>query len=213
VLYSDKPCSHTARASMVNASPNTLDRSGARLQEQHEAALHERERAYWRAEHERQASSAQATYSQAQSEKSKREQFRNATTPLPGSQGGLTKSQREAAAGLARTQQEKSELMREAMTPLPGSRGGLTASQMESATHGGSVRITSQSTGRKQDLSATDNHPANSHPSGIPIPIVACDPGGCSDPEGRRYIRAGPHGFTRTDGKFCTRAGPNAICH
>lgn len=42
----------------------------------------------------------------------RRKRFREATTVLPGSRGGLTRKQRETAAGLARTQREREILMR-----------------------------------------------------------------------------------------------------
>lgn len=53
----------------------------------------------------------------------------------------------------------------------------------------------------------------------IPMPpeppsiITSCDPGGCWDTQGRRFNSAGGGNFHRSDGKFCTRAGPNVICH
>lgn len=59
------------------------------------------------------------------------------------------------------------------------------------------------------------NRPA----SAIPMPpeppsiITSCDPGGCWDTQGRRFNSAGGGNFHRSDGKFCTGAGPNVICH
>ena len=47
-----------------------------------------------------------------------------------------------------------------------------------------------------------------------PAQIVNCDPAGCWDTAGRRYNNAAGGNFTRSDGAFCTRAGPtNAICN
>ena len=46
-----------------------------------------------------------------------------------------------------------------------------------------------------------------------PAQIVNCDPAGCWDTTGRRLNNAAGGNFHRSDGKFCTGAGPNVICH
>ena len=46
-----------------------------------------------------------------------------------------------------------------------------------------------------------------------PAQVVNCDPGGCWDTNGRRLNNAAGGNFHRSDGKFCTRAGPNLICN
>ena len=46
-----------------------------------------------------------------------------------------------------------------------------------------------------------------------PAQIVNCDPAGCWDTTGRRLNNAAGGNFHRSDGKFCTVAGPNVICH
>ncbi|WP_431106594.1 DUF4124 domain-containing protein [Variovorax paradoxus] len=62
---------------------------------------------------------------------------------------------------------------------------------------------------------SSNARPAGSAPSPVPEPpaqIVTCDPAGCWDTAGRRYNNAAGGNFSRSDGAFCTRAGPNAIC-
>ena len=46
-----------------------------------------------------------------------------------------------------------------------------------------------------------------------PGQLVNCDPAGCWDTNGRRLNNAAGGNFHRSDGKFCTRAGPNVICN
>jgi hypothetical protein len=63
---------------------------------------------------------------------------------------------------------------------------------------------------------SSNARPAGSAPSHVPEPpaqIVNCDPAGCWDTAGRRYNNAAGGNFSRSDGAFCTRAGPNAICN
>lgn len=49
--------------------------------------------------------------------------------------------------------------------------------------------------------------------SNLPSQVVNCDPAGCWDTSGRRLSNAAGGNFHRSDGKFCTRAGPNVICN
>jgi len=51
--------------------------------------------------------------------------------------------------------------------------------------------------------------PPPEHPS----QFVNCDQAGCWDTSGRRLSNAAGGNFYRSDGKFCTRAGPNVICN
>ncbi|MGJ7553058.1 DUF4124 domain-containing protein [Variovorax sp. RB3P1] len=63
---------------------------------------------------------------------------------------------------------------------------------------------------------STTAHSTNAAPPPIPeapAQIVNCDPAGCWDTAGRRYNNAAGGNFSRSDGAFCTRAGPNAICN
>lgn len=46
-----------------------------------------------------------------------------------------------------------------------------------------------------------------------PGQVVNCDQAGCWDTNGRRLNNAADGNFHRSDGKFCTRAGPNVICN
>lgn len=46
-----------------------------------------------------------------------------------------------------------------------------------------------------------------------PSLVVNCDPAGCWDTSGRRLNNAAGGNFFRSDGKFCTRAGPNVVCN
>lgn len=49
-----------------------------------------------------------------------------------------------------------------------------------------------------------------SRPPGV---MTNCDSAGCWDSNGMRYNNAAGGNFTRSDGKFCTRAGTNVICN
>ncbi|RYG08797.1 MAG: hypothetical protein EON92_15885 [Burkholderiales bacterium] len=46
-----------------------------------------------------------------------------------------------------------------------------------------------------------------------PTHLVNCNGAGCWDTQGTRYNRAAGGNFHRSDGKFCTRAGPNVMCN
>lgn len=50
-------------------------------------------------------------------------------------------------------------------------------------------------------------------PTETPSRVVNCDPAGCWDTVGRRLNNAAGGNFFRSDGKFCTRAGPNVVCN
>ena len=45
-----------------------------------------------------------------------------------------------------------------------------------------------------------------------PAKLVSRDAAGCWDTVGKRYNCAAGGNFTRSDWKFCTRAGPNIVC-
>lgn len=211
-VYSDRPCPNNAKASRINANANTIDRSEARAQHERDTWRLEREREYWAQEHQRQSSVAQQSSDNLHYEKERKEALRAATTVLPGSQGGLTRSQREAAAALVKTPQERADLMREATTVMPGSRGGLTASQLDTAS-----RLYQSRQGRPMPPPAPYQDPppppAHIEPPEIPSQITTCDQAGCGDTAGRRLNNAAGGNFHRSDGKFCTRAGPNLICN
>jgi len=199
VTYGDGPCPAGAADSRVNTTANVLDgsteRASAARMRQDQTQL----------ELEGNAAPGPQSFSGAD-ENQRRQALKAATTPHPGSQGGLTRAQREAAASLSRTQQERDQLMREAKTPLPGSPGGaLTASQLDAQR-----RLNAANRGEPMPPPSARPDPPPPEPPSL---ITSCDPGGCWDSSGRRLIGAGGGTFHRTDGKFCTRSGSNAICN
>ena len=63
---------------------------------------------------------------------------------------------------------------------------------------------------------AARNMPPPAPPPPPPMPpgqVVNCDPAGCWDTNGNRLTNAAGGNFHRSDGKFCTRAGPNVVCN
>lgn len=138
----------------------------------------------------------------------------NLTGAPPGGRG-LTRAQREQALSQADTPQARSELMREATTVMNGAQG-LTAAQMDAAR-----RLAAAKPGQPLPPSALPPEqydaaprPADiAQPPGAPAQVVNCDTAGCWDTNGNRLNNAGGGNFHRSDGAFCTRAGPNAICN
>lgn len=117
--------------------------------------------------------------------------------------------QRNDARGAER---ERKELLRDATTVMPGAHG-LTASQRDAAR-----RLNEVNKGRPMPPPAMQAEPqrpqhATGHSPQTPGQIVNCDPAGCWDTNGKRLNKAAGGNFHRSDGKFCTRAGPNVICH
>jgi len=212
ITYSDKPCNNESQERRINVKPNSVDTSAERAYTERQQSRREQEQEAWAQEHQRQSAAIQNAAADQRYEKERKELMRHATTVLPGSKGGLTRSQREMAVGLSKTQEERDELMREATTVTPGA-PGLTASQRDSAS-----RLSAANRGRPMPPPAPiDNTPPPQQPSpATPEPpslIVNCDPAGCWDTSGRRLNNAGGGNFSRGDGKLCTRAGPNVICH
>ena len=211
--YSDKPCTK-GNEQRFTAKPNTLNASDGREQVRRELWRNEQERAYWAEQHARQREAAQlAIQSQAdaKAEQHRKDLLREATTRLPGAHG-LTRNQREAAAALARTPEERRAVMREATIVMPGARG-LTASQRDTAR-----RLTEVEHGRPLPAPAAPPPSYTSPSAALDTPeppglVVNCDGAGCWDTSGRRLNNAAGGNFTRSDGKFCTRAGPNVICN
>jgi hypothetical protein len=210
ITYSDRPCSNETQARRINAKPNSLDTSEEIAHTKRQQWQQEREREYEATERQRlrdDAQNAQNAQTDQRYENERKELLRDAKTPLPGSQGGLTRSQREAAIGLSRTENERNELMRVATTVMSGAHG-LTASQRDAAS-----RLSAANRGLPMPPPARidDTHSPTSPEQ--PSLVVNCDPVGCWDTNGRRLIRAGGGNFTRSDGRFCTSAGPNVVCH
>lgn len=209
-VYSDRACSDSANAKRVNANANTIDHSEGRAQHERDTWRLEREREYWAQEHQRQSDVNQQVTADVRDEKERKDAFRQATTVLPGAKG-LLRSQRERAASLAKTPQERAQVMSEATTAMPGARGGLTASQLDTAS-----RLYQSRQGRPMPPPAPYQDPPPPMPQSAPEPpgqLVNCDPAGCWDTSGRRFNNAAGGNFHRSDGKFCTRAGPNVICN
>lgn len=193
--YSQMPCTEGS-VRIINATPNTIDHSGAR-------ELHERQKQ--RDIQEQEIKEARAARAQEQlADIERQELFKRATTVLPGAKG-LTRGQREAAASLARTSEERDFLMREATSPIPGSKG-LTASQLDTAR-----RINAVNAGHLLPPPAPP--PPVPEPPESPSVRVNCDSAGCWDTSGRRLTSVAGGNYQRSDGKFCTPAGPNIICH
>lgn len=201
VTYGDGPCPVGAADARVNTTANVVDGSSERA-----AASRMRQGP---AIDEREANDPAAFHpSGGANESQRRQALKAATTPYPGSQGGLTKAQRESAASLSRTQQERDQLMREANTPLPGSRGGaLTASQLDAQR-----RLSAANRGEPMPPPVVQPDPPHPRPEPTAI-ITSCDPGGCWDDSGRRLIGTGGATFQRSDGKTCNRAGANVFCN
>lgn len=201
ITYGDGPCPAGAVDSRVNTTANVVDGSDQRAA----AARMRQEQTLG----EREAGDPSAFHVPGGANDNQRRQaLKAASTPYPGSQGGLTRAQREAAASLARTQQERDQLMREASTPLPGSPGGaLTASQLDAQR-----RLSAANRG--EPMPPPSKQPDPPPPSSeAPATITSCDPGGCWDSRGRRLVETGGGTFHRNDGKFCTKAGANVICN
>lgn len=207
ITYSDRPCSNETQARRINATPNSLDTSEEIAHTKRQQWQQEREREYEARERQRLRDDAQNAQNDQNYERERKELLREATTPLPGSQGGLTRSQREAAVGLTSTKKERNEIMREATTVMSGAHG-LTASQRDAAS-----RLSAANRGLPMPPPARiDNTPSPTSPE-QPSLVVNCDPAGCWDTTGRRLTREGGGNFSRSDGRFCTSAGPNVVCN
>lgn len=66
---------------------------------------------------------------------------------------------------------------------------------------------------RNTQQPSSGNGPAQAPIPAPPAQVVNCDPAGCWDTNGQRLNNAAGGNFHRSDGKFCTRAGPNLICN
>ena len=209
-VYSDHACLGKDSAKKVHTNANTIDRTEGRAQDERDAWRREEqrtnEREYWAQEHQRQSDVNQEAAASVHDEAARKKAFFDATTTLPGSQGSLTRSQRESAATLSRTPQERAKLMLEATTVKHGAHG-LTRSQRETV-----MRLNEANAGRPMPPpSKREDPPARRRAP--PTQITSCDPGGCWDTRGQRFNNTGGGTFHRTDGKFCTQAGPNLICN
>ena len=223
ITYSNLGCqtSHSGRAIMRERS---FDEKMREREEAYEAEMLKQERprikaeqqaaedAAFAQEHARQAAAANAGPSYSQ-----RLQQRNAgvsSTINRTGQGshGMTRAQREIALSQANTPEARAAALREATTVLPGAHG-LTASQMDAAQRIHSAKpgqpIPPSTLPPSRPMPASSLSPAPETPSAI----VNCDQAGCWDTNGQRLNNAAGGNFHRSDGKFCTRAGPNVICN
>jgi hypothetical protein len=67
--------------------------------------------------------------------------------------------------------------------------------------------------GRTEPTHASPQPKPPAPPPETPGLVVNCDQAGCWDTNGHRLNNAAGGNFHRSDGKFCTRAGPNVICN
>lgn len=85
--------------------------------------------------------------------------------------------------------------------------------------HNPNERIDAQSERNMQrrqaelDASARMRQEQDDRRARAPAQLVNCDGAGCWDTQGNRYNAAAGGNFHRSDGKFCTRAGPNVVCN
>lgn len=207
--YSQAPCQGSDVA-VISTRPNSIDASAERAH---------RARASRRAMNnaildyiDAQSRTAPAPDTSRGLESDRRRAFEQATTPYPGSRGGLTRSQRETAARLASTQAERDAVMREATTVIPGA-NGLTASQLDTQRR-------MQAVNRGEPLPPTSRY-ASPPPAPITIPapppaprvITHCAGGTCHDNQGGVYHRHGnAPTMTGPTGTTCTRAGNVVHC-
>ena len=166
--------------------------------------------AFYAEEHARQAAQAQSMANDY--DRSQRQQRASVQSTLGKPNGvggrGMTAAQREAALARATTQRERDALLDEATTVHPGS-NGLTAAQRSAAN-----RLINTDAGKPIPADPEVMRRAMNPPLpavNTPSQIASCDPGGCMDTNGNRLNNAGGGNFTSTDGKFCTRIGPNQV--
>ena len=78
--------------------------------------------------------------------------------------------------------------------------------QARACATGGSTAEADPDPPRHRERASTSSTPQ-------PTQLTNCDPAGCWDTTGTRYNRAAGGNFFRSDGKFCTGAGAQLICH
>lgn len=221
-IYSDKACSTTQSGGLLERR-RTFEEKMQEREQAYAAQVSKEERRALEAAREDAAAERRAMWMAMQPQAPRHKGYaerlaeRNAgvRSNLSGSQPsgrGLTRAQREQALSQADTPQARSELMREATTVMPGAQE-LTAAQRDAAQ-----RLVTAKPGQPIPPSSLPPQQYSAPPPSTPSPeepqlVVNCDPAGCWDTTGRRLNSAGGGGFHRSDGKFCTRAGPNVFCN
>lgn len=221
-IYSDKACSNTQSGGLLERR-RTFEEKMQEREQAYAAQASKEERRALDAAREDAAAERRAMWMAMQPQAPRHKGYaerlaeRNAgvRSNLSGSQPsgrGLTRAQREQALSQANTPQARRELMREATTVMPGAQE-LTAAQRDAAQ-----RLVTAKPGQPIPPSSLPPQQYSAPPPSTPSPeepqlVVNCDPAGCWDTTGRRLNSAGGGGFHRSDGKFCTRAGPNVFCN
>lgn len=221
-IYSDKACSTTQTGGLLERR-RTFEEKMQEREQAYAAQVSKEERRALEAAREDAAAERRAMWMAMQPQAPRHKGYaerlaeRNAgvRSNLSGSQpsgSGLTRAQREQALSQANTPQARRELMREATTVMPGAQE-LTAAQRDAAQ-----RLVTAKPGQPIPPSSLPPQQYSAPPPSTPSPeepqlVVNCDPAGCWDTTGRRLNSAGGGGFHRSDGKFCTRAGPNVFCN